>query len=51
MAHDPHVKLTEPYYLNYFRRKLETTNICIRYSSNIVDEFVVELFNNDMTDQ
>lgn len=51
MAHDPHVKLTKPYCINYFRRRLETTNTCIPYSSAIVDEFVVEIFNNDMTNQ
>ena len=50
MTNDPNVKLTAPDCINYFRRKLENTSTCIRYSNETVTQFVLEAFNNDQTD-
>ncbi len=51
MAHDPNIKLISPYCINYFRRKLENNLTCIRYSTETVNQFVLEVFNVDQTDQ
>jgi hypothetical protein len=50
MAYDPNIKLTSPTCINYFRQKLEHNVTSIRYSSEIVDQFVSEVFNIDVTD-
>ena len=50
MSHDPNVKLTTPDCLNYFRRLLHESVPCIQYSTNALDQYVVDLFNIDATD-
>ena len=49
MAHDPSVKLVSPDCINYFRRQLENNSTCIEYSTETVDRFVCDVFNNDQT--
>lgn len=51
MTYDPQVKLIYPDCINYFRRKLNQSDTVIRYSNEIVDQLVREVFNNDATDQ
>jgi len=51
MANDPSIKLNSPDCINYFRRKLENNLTCIRYSTETVNQFVLEVFNLDQTDQ
>ena len=49
MRYDPHIKLMFPDCINYFRRKLEASDTFLRYSNEIVDQFVAEVFNLDQT--
>lgn len=49
MAIDPGIKLNSPTCINHFRRKLKNTTNYIRYSTDIVEQFVLEVFNTDQT--
>jgi hypothetical protein len=49
MANDPSIKLISPECMNYFRRKLKNNVNCIRYSTETVNQFVLEAFNIDQT--
>lgn len=50
MAYDPNIKLISPACINHFRRKLDHHVTSIPYSSEIVDQFVFEVFNIDVSD-
>lgn len=50
MIIDPGVKLPAPACSNYFRHLLQNTNHSVRYSTEKVHDFVVELFNLDATE-
>ncbi|CAF3214972.1 unnamed protein product [Rotaria sp. Silwood2] len=49
MTHDPCIKLISPECINYFRRQLENNLTCIRYSTEIVNRYVLEVVNIDQT--
>jgi hypothetical protein len=50
MATDPSIKLSSPKCINYFRRELDNSSTCIRYSMETVDRFVKDSINLDQTD-
>ncbi|UJR28707.1 hypothetical protein I4U23_009936 [Adineta vaga] len=49
MSNDPGIKLSTPICINYFRRRLENSPTCIRYSNQIVHEFMLDAFNADQS--
>lgn len=50
MIVDPGVKLRSPDCLNYFRCLLNTTDRCVKYSTEKVQELTRELFNHDLSE-
>ncbi|CAF1286661.1 unnamed protein product [Rotaria sp. Silwood1] len=49
MTHNPCIKLILPECINYFRRQLENNLTCIRYSTETLNQYVLEVFNIDLT--
>jgi hypothetical protein len=49
MTIDPGVKLISPQCINYFRRQIENNQTCIPYSTEAVNQFVLDVFNIDQT--